>query len=373
MKKKLGLIVNPVAGMGGKVGLKGTDGPEILEKAKKMGAVPHAPGRAVQALEEIVSCKAQMELLCCPGEMGENEARMCGLSPRVVGDNGSVSTTGPEDTVNGAKSMLLEGIELLLFAGGDGTARDIYRAVGERLPVIGIPAGVKIHSAVFAVNPTRAGIIARDYLQDRITEFRLAEVMDIDETSFRQGRLSAELFGYLQVPRDDLQMQYLKAGTPFSEEASQQAVAEYIRERMEKDVLYLVGPGSSTGVLMQQMGLEYSLLGVDALCNQQLVGLDLNEKELLKLLEGKEAELIVTVIGKQGYIFGRGNQQLSADVINKVGRDHIIVIATREKIASLEGRPLLVDTGDARADQMLRGYIRVITGYREEVVYRVES
>jgi len=373
LKKKLGLIVNPIAGMGGRVGLKGTDGHHILEKARRLGALPHAPARAVKALKEISPKINELELLCCAGEMGENEARLCGFEPRVVGpEDSGLKQTGPEDTAAGARQMLQLGADLLLFAGGDGTARDICRAVGLNMPVLGIPAGVKIHSAVFAINPKSAGRLTLSYLRGTGTELKEAEVLDIDEDAFREGRLSANLFGYLMVPFESALLQGQKSGVVEDERATLEAAAEHLVEMMEKDALYIVGPGTSTKPVMDKMGLSCTLLGVDVVRNGQLVAADANEKQLLELVADREARIVVTVIGGQGYIFGRGNQQIGPEIIKRVGKKNIIVVATKGKMASLEGRPLLVDTGEEEADELLRGYLKVITGYEEELVYRVE-
>jgi predicted polyphosphate/ATP-dependent NAD kinase len=140
---------------------------------------------------------------------------------------------------------------------------------------------------------------------------------------------------------------------------------------MEPDCLYIIGSGTTTRAIMERLGLENTLLGIDAIEKGKLIALDLNEDQLLDLIEGRRAKIIVTPIGGQGYIFGRGNQQLSPKLIKKIGAENIMVVATLNKLASLERRPLLVDTGDYEVDAVLRGYIRVITGYREEMVYRV--
>ena len=189
--KKLGLIVNPIAGMGGKVGLKGTDGPEILQKAIKMGARPEAGQKALKACTIIAPLNDSIEVITCPGDMGENVALASGFKPQVIGSVSAITTA--EDTEQVARALLELKVDLLLFAGGDGTARNIYNAVKDNLPVIGIPAGVKIHSAVYALNPASAGELAYLFLQGKQLNMREAEVMDIDEEAFREGRVSAKL------------------------------------------------------------------------------------------------------------------------------------------------------------------------------------
>lgn len=371
-KKKLGLIVNPVAGMGGRVGLKGSDGEAILRRAIELGAVPQSPGRAIQALERIAAIKDEIDLLTCPQEMGENEAIKSGFLPIVIG-SGTKGQTTPEDTIRAAKQMKELEVDLILFAGGDGTARNIYHAVGDKQIVLGIPAGVKIHSAVYGQNPNSSGELARLYLQGKVKELHEAEVMDIDEEAFRAGRVSAKLYGYLKVPYEKRYVQNLKSGGVAGEQAALEAIANYVVDQMEEDFIYIIGPGTTTRVIMDKLGLKNTLLGVDAICNRQLVANDVNESQLLHLLEGRKAKIVVTTIGGQGYIFGRGNQQLSPAVISKVGKENIIIVSTRDKLNSIFGNPLLVDTGDEAVNAMLNGYFRVIVGYDEAIMQRVAS
>jgi predicted polyphosphate/ATP-dependent NAD kinase len=375
VKTRLGLIVNPVAGIGGRVGLKGSDGAEIQKRALELGAVPQSLNRAIQALERIRPID-DLEIITYPGEMGEGAARACGFEPTVVGSITPGETT-PEDTRSAAREMRRLNVDLLLFAGGDGTARDIYNAVGDRVPALGIPAGVKIHSAVFATNPINAGDLAALVLQGRVSSLREAEVMDIDEDAFRRGVVSAKLYGYLKVPFQRRLVQGLKTPSSPGEAASMRAIAYDVVGKMEDDCLYIIGPGTTTRAITSRLGLNKTLIGVDAVLGGELVAADVNESQLLKLVEGRRARIIVTPIGGQGCIFGRGNQQISPQVIRKVmasgdrPRDRIVVVSTLDKIHALGGRPLWVDTGDREVDRMLSGYVKVVTGYDERIVYKV--
>ncbi len=367
--KKIGLIVNPVAGMGGKVGLKGTDGTQIAEKALLLGASPEAPSKAAVALRELEEMSSDMELITCPGQMGENSTRCSNFKPVLLG--GFNEPTTAADTEKAAREIAEQNADLLLFAGGDGTARNIYNALGadSALPVIGIPAGVKIHSAVYATNPRSAGELAKQFLQLEGHPVRQAEVMDIDEEAFRDGRLSARLYGYLKVPRAELLMQSLKIGGAGSEESALEGIAAHVVENMQRDTAYLIGPGSTTVPVLQKLGLKGTLLGVDVVMNGKLLAVDANEAKLLEIVRKHPAKIIVTVIGGQGYLFGRGNQQISAAVIKKTGRDNIIVVAGREKILAFSQGRLLADTGDPEVNQMLKGYYKIVTGYREELIF----
>ncbi|MFC2164404.1 ATP-NAD kinase family protein [Acidobacteriota bacterium] len=368
--KKLGLIVNPIAGMGGKVGLKGTDGPEILKKAIELGAEPMAQSRAITALQKIAHMKEPLELLTCPGQMGEKAALYCGFEPKVL-EGISSAQTFPEDTRKAAKTMHELGADLLLFTGGDGTARDVYKAVGDSLVVLGVPAGVKIHSAVYARNPDMAGELSALFLQGKAKKVIDAEVMDIDEDDYREGRLSARLYGYLRIPFRRQFVQRLKAGSSPDESYAQEAIASEVMDNISEDWYYIVGPGTTTRAIMEKLKLDNSLLGVDIVHRNQLVASDANESQILRIISGHQSKLIITPIGGQGYILGRGNQQLSPEVVASVGKDNIIIIATAQKLNALKGRPFLVDTGDRNTDKSLSGFYKVITGYREYVIYKV--
>ena len=376
--KKLGLIVNPIAGMGGRVGLKGTDGVDALRQALALGAQPEAHRRAVEALAIIAKAMPEATLVTCAGAMGEDAARECGISPVLVGGapKDKRKTTGA-DTRHAVAEMQRVGVDLLLFAGGDGTARDICDALrstaihGERLPALGIPAGVKMHSGVFALTPRRAGELALRFLQGGLGGVIDAEVMDIDEDAFRMSSVAATLYGYISVPQDSHAVQSTKSGTAEDEQEALAAIARQVIADMVDDTLYIIGPGTTTKAVADGLGVANTLLGVDAVLNGRLLATDATESDLLRLTERRPAKIVVTAIGGQGYIIGRGNQQLSPRLIRRIGRDNIIVAATRSKLLRLGGRPLLVDTGDPALDEALSGYIKIVTGFREFHAYKV--
>ncbi|MDW7672867.1 MAG: ATP-NAD kinase family protein, partial [Bacillota bacterium] len=346
----------------------------IVDRALALGARQEAPGRSLRALEQLLPLREALEIVTCAGDMGEREARSLGFDVQVISQMSDRRTTGA-DTEAAAKSMLALSVELLLFAGGDGTARDVFRAVGHRLPVIGIPAGVKIHSGVYANTPAAAGQVARKVIDatGRIW-YKETEVMDIDEEAFRENRVSAKLYGYMKVPYEQSLMQSTKAGSSSGEIGAIDGIASHIIEHMELDRLYLFGPGTTTRGILEKLGLNKTLLGVDALFNQKLIARDLTEEAILRLLgRYPKASIVVTVIGGQGFIFGRGNQQLSHRVIHKTGSENIIIAATETKMLALEGQPLRVDTGNLDMDRQLTGYRKVVTGLGRYLAFRVSD
>lgn len=368
--RRLGLIVNPVAGLGGRVGLKGSDGLEIQHQALELGAVPQSGLRAGQCLRAFAELREKVELITAPGEMGASIAGEEGFDVRVVGEIHAEGTTA-QHTILAAQAMLASQVDVLLFAGGDGTARDIFQAVGDQLLVIGIPAGVKIHSAVFATHPHAAGELVAGCLASWPLPAEEAEVVDIDEQAFRSGMVATRLYGYLRVPHHRRFLQGRKAPTPDSEKAQLEAIAWDVVENLESSILYILGPGTTTRTVADRLGFEKTLVGVDVVTREELAALDVSEQQLLDLLASTPARIVVTPIGGQGFLFGRGNQPISPAVINKVGRGNIQVICPPAKLHAFGGRPLLVDTGDQELDARLTGYISITTGYRERAVYRI--
>lgn len=370
--KRIGLIVNPIAGMGGSVGLKGSDGLEILEKARALGAKPKSSLRAMQALRQISPLKDEIEIITYPGSMGEDEARACGFKPTVIGSIDRHNTTS-QDTKNAARDMKNLNVDLILFTGGDGTARNIYDSIGADSPSLGIPAGVKIHSAVYGQSPTKAGNLVSLFLKDELIEFKEAEVMDIDEEAFRDGRVIARLYGYLMVPFEKKFIQNRKSGGTANESSALNSIANYIADSMSDDYMYIIGPGTTTRSIMDKLRLKNTLLGIDVIYQKKLVANDVTENELLDLITDKNVKIIVTIIGGQGYIFGRGNQQLSPAVIKQVKKENIIIVSSQDKLNTIFGSPMLIDTGNNKTDKMLEGYYKVVVGYKEFIMYKAIS
>jgi predicted polyphosphate/ATP-dependent NAD kinase len=363
---RLGLIVNPIAGMGGAVGLKGTDTAATLAEARARGAVPRAAERMAVALAALLARNVTPEIVAAAGNMGEAVARQEGLPPITV-PGGAAWTTHGSDTTRAAAALVAQGVELILFAGGDGTARCVYQGIGETVPALGVPAGVKMHSAVYATTPSAAGELAARFLRGGM-RLRSAEVMDIDEDAYRAGAVSARLFGVLSVPDDQAAVQGLKVGMVNRDPAAMAGIADDIAERMRPGQLVVIGPGTTTRAIAQRLGVAKTLLGVDLIRDGLVVCADATEAELLAAIEPGASDVIVTPIGGQGHFIGRGNQQISPAVLRRAGLQHLRVVATPEKLALLHNATLRVDTGDAELDRALAGYVRVITGYRRAAI-----
>lgn len=370
MKKRIGLIINPVAGIGGAVGLKGSDGEDIQRLALEKGAEKKSGARAREALLALMPFVEEIAICAAPGEMGAGLARELGFETLVVGQTDPATTAA--DTRRIARALCNLPVDVLLFAGGDGTARDICAALPQGFPAIGIPAGVKIHSAVYAVSPGAAGRAAAAFLQGNV-RLRPADVMDLDEDAYREGRLSARLFGYLTVPDIRRVMQNPKAASHNSDDDLGGLCAEAAEQLAAcwPQTCVLFGAGSTVHALMRHMGLSGTLIGVDAAQNGRLVAKDADEKTLLSLAQKHPCRIVITPIGGQGHLFGRGNQQFSPRVIRAVGLDNILVVAAAAKIYSLPDQQLYVDTGDAALDAALRGYRRVVVGWQEALVCNV--
>lgn len=378
--RRVGLIINPVAGMGGKVGLKGTDGFEVYQQAVALGAQPEAGLKAMKALEGVSSGNLGFELLLCNGAMGEEICLPAFEEHATVYKVYDGQTSKPEDTVFAVEKFIENRVDLILFAGGDGTARLISKVIQEhygesvrdQAPVcLGIPAGVKVQSSVFAKTPREAGDILTDYIHGRYLEYVLGEVVDLDESAYRRGLVSTKFHGVMKVPSVAHKMQSKKSRSSNEEKVDQMMIASDIVSRMEAGVLYFIGPGSTTMCIKEKLELKGTLIGVDAVRNGKLIASDLTESEILKLSKLGPSKAIITPIGGQGFLFGRGNHQFSKDVLTELGFRNFIIVATQNKIGGLPNRQFFVDTGSDELDHLIKGYTRVVTGIREETIVKI--
>lgn len=366
--KHVGFLINPIAGMGGRVGLKGTDG--VIEEARRRGAKAVAPQRARQTLRELARHLPEapgFRWLTCAGAMGEDELLAAGFvaEDMIITHQPSIEPVA-QDTKAAVASFLAQGVDLILFCGGDGTARDICEVTGLQVPILGIPSGVKMYSGVFGTNPVRTAEILLAFLQTRLTTAQV-DILDLDETQYRADTWQVRLYHSALTPFEPTYTQSAKALIDVvGDNEIKASIAESLHEKFEHepDTLVLLGPGSSVKSVAERWGLAKTLLGIDAVANGKLIGQDLNEADILTLLKKfTKCYVVLSPIGAQGFVLGRGNLQLSPKVIRAIGCDNIIVIATPAKLART---PVLqFDTGDASLDAALteQGYVRVLTGY----------
>jgi predicted polyphosphate/ATP-dependent NAD kinase len=367
----LGLIVNPVAGIGGRAGLVGSDGAAVQASARERGSTFRSADRARSALAVVASAHPGDRVLTAAGAMGADVAREAGLEPVVVLQPGEPSTAA--DTTAAARALADAGASLVLFVGGDGTARDVAAGLGGDAAALGIPAGVKMYSPVFAVSPRAAGAVAAAWLAADGLPVHEQDVLDVDEEALRHARVEPRVFGALAVPFRPGRTQARKAATPAGEHAAVHGAARGAASALKPGVRYLLGPGGTMTELARQLGVPKTPLGVDVVLDGRRVLAGASEEELVGEIALGPARAIVTVIGGQGFLLGRGNQQLSARVLRALGDDPLLVVAPEQKLIDLGGRALLVDTGDAEVDAGLAGFIRVITGPSTTSIYPVDA
>ena len=364
---RLGFIVNPIAGMGGRVGLKGTD--DVLEEAIARGAKPVAPSRATEFLKKLKRnmTEKSVEVITCPGIMGEEEAREADFHVQVLPMKIGGETTA-EDTKTAVDLLAAANVDLIVFVGGDGTAKDIFDAMRgcRQVPVLGVPSGVKMYSGIFAVNPSDAVEVVLAYCQGR-AEITELEVIDSDERAIRDDVFAVKLHGFLKGPFLPARIAGSKQVSPETDDEAdnQRAIARFILEQVPNDATWILGPGTTVKRLAELLGVEKTVLGVDV-CHDKKAILDLDEKGILKeVKDWKNVWIVLSPIGRQGILLGRGNQQVSPEIVKRVGKEKLIVAATKSKLQNIEGNVLRVDTGDVETDKLLKGYIRVVTDYKE--------
>ncbi|WP_082569096.1 ATP-NAD kinase family protein [Microbacterium sp. Root180] len=374
----LGLVVNPIAGIGGPAGLAGSDGADVQALAQERGGAARASARAALALEAVPPGTA---VLTAAGAMGADAAGAAGLDPTVVYSPASSAAAGPDappstpaDTTAAVRALVEAGATLVLFAGGDGTARDVAAGLdgASELAALGIPAGVKMYSPVFAVSPRAAGAVAAAWVDGGLP-LQEREVLDVDEAALRRARVEPVLYATMRVPYRAGRTQARKSATPATEHAAVVAAARAAASALRPGVRYLLGPGGTMSEVARAIGIDKTPLGVDVVLDGRIVRRGASERELLDEIGRGPAKAVVSVIGGQGFLLGRGNQQLSPRVLRGLGPDPLVVVAPESKLIELQGRPLLVDTGDAVADAAIDGFVRVITGPAASSFYPVHA
>lgn len=368
---KIGLVVNPIAGLGGRVGLKGTDGPGTVAQALELGAEPKAGPRTRRALTRLAERVPGAHLIAAPGDLGSNWTQ--GLDLQLATIELSTGTQTARDTRLSVEAM--SDCDLILFAGGDGTARDVSSALKPGQAMLGIPCGVKMHSGVFAISPEAAGALVADIVSapDRISWTDEAEVMDIDEAALRQGHIAPELYGHARVPMVRNRMQASKGGPRTDWGAALAGAAAELAANMDPDTLYIIGPGTSAGSVMQAAGHTPTVLGIDAMRGGKVVAQDVGSAALEDLAGDGPVRIVLGVTGQQGFLIGRGNQQISPALLRKTGRDGLIVLAGEDKLMGLAQPRLWVDSGEPDLDAELEGFLRVKTARGRETMMRLST
>lgn len=373
---KLGLIINPYAGIGGSVGLKGSDGDDIRARAFSLGAEARASERVERCLAMLQEFTPDIQIYCFAGDMGECAAQACSFNYTLVG-HAQTHPSNAQDTLAATSALVKESVDIILFAGGDGTACNIADALqqagAEHQVVLGVPSGVKMHSGVYAITPEAAGEILLCLLKKQLVSVQACDVRDIDEAAFREGKVKTRMYASMYAPLLPQLLQQVKNSGAAQDELVKLDIANYLIDVLVDDTLYIVGPGSTTKILLEQLGVEGSLLGVDVILNRELIAADVSAQQLRDLIASHsgEVKLIITAIGGQGHIIGRGNQQLTPDILRSFPRHNIQIIATKEKILSLQGRSLLVDSNDPELDKSFSGYQSVLVGYDEFILYPI--
>ena len=375
---KLGLLVNPDAGLGGRLGLKGSDGQ--AEIARSRGAQDRSGPRMRIMLDHLVAISKEsldgIQWYLSEGRMGTDWIPPT-ISPFGI-IHSSNSSTDANDTSQLVASLIDSDIDLLIYAGGDGTTRDVVAALSQygrpELPIIGVPTGVKMHSGCFASSPKAAAEVLSSWLEGDLL-LSSTEVLDLDEDLYREGKWVVRLYAEAITPASPRWMQGSKMRVEASgEEEVIQGLAEHVRETLIDDQMMIIwGSGGTLRTIGGILGFELNTLGIDITLGTNIVASDLNEKEILAALEEHQGDVILLLspMGGQGFLIGRGNLQLSPEVLRMIGVDRVLGIVTPAKMLTL--RSLRVETGDPEMDERFskKKYLKVLQGYRTTRILRV--
>ncbi len=369
---RLGLLVNPDAGLGGRLGLKGSDGQ--AEYARSKGANDRSGPRVKDTLEHFANLHREISDITwftSEGRMGTDWVPKNIQIGDFITIHQSSDITTVSDTSELVTSLIESNIDLLVYAGGDGTTRDIIsvlESLGKsEIPVIGIPCGVKMHSGCFASSPKAGAEVLSAWLNGDLL-VSSTEVLDLDEEKYRNGEWVVRLYAEAKTPASPRWMQGAKMRVEVTgEEEIIEGLADHIRELLITDNRLIIwGSGGTLRTISNMIGFQGTVLGIDASIGTQQVGTDLNEEQLLNLLSTHTGEVILLLspMGGQGFLIGRGNLQLSPDVLREIGIVNILGVVTPAKLLSV--RRLRIETGDVYLDQKFaeKKYLKVLQGYR---------
>jgi predicted polyphosphate/ATP-dependent NAD kinase len=379
-KLRIGLLVNPIAGMGGKVGLHGTDD-LLLQRAKDLGAKVVSTERTHRAIKSLLPQASKIEFFAPAGKMGAEVLESLNLTYELVSEGNGIETTSA-DTQSAARAFMAKGVDVILFAGGDGTARDVFSVVGGSTPILGIPAGVKMRSGVFANYPEEAAEIVLDAIASiesgKELVFANTEILDLTDSQLDYSQ--SHYFGSAKTFSAPSKITSPKVNSNASSDVALAELAKHLAAEISKDRLYFFGPGRSAKLILNELGVtdpDHSLAGVDALFNGELIGKDLDESQILGLI-GSHSKvnapfIFLGVIGGQGFLLGRGNQQLSHEVMSRIGSDNAFVLASASKMTGTVPTRLYVDFEDAHLEKLFPDFIQVHVAKNRTLVCKVVS
>ncbi len=368
----IGFIINPIAGIGGAAGLKGSDDLHIVEQAMTDGFDANAPRQAkrfIDKLAQFIDLSTTISLLTCAGEMGENVLKHSGIDYQVVYTPHMPSTR--QDTFAAYQHICQYPVDVVVFVGGDGTARDILDACNNtRRLHLGIAGGVKIQSSVFALSPAVAAQTVIAMARGKCVGVE-REVLDINEADLRQNIISAKHYGNLYIASYNDNLQGAKSRRPVAEQQQIKQLANYVYQTLPDNCYLIIGPGSTTMALKAQLG-GGTLLGVDVYYNKQPVKQDVN-RNFLDEISSKNWHLYLTCTGGQGFLLGRGNQQIGPSILQRLTRDNLSILAGMDKIIALQGNPLRIDCGDDTLEKQLSGFYPITVGNKQQITYYITN
>ena len=380
---KVAFLLNPIAGLGGTVALKGTDG--LAKEALRLGAKPITPVRAetfFHSLDKQISndIRKQLVFLVPKSPMGEQILSKFSFKYEVIPVPIQNKDTSAEDTKIAVRHFEEQQVDLIIFVGGDGTSIDVGTSITNQTPILGIPSGVKTYGAVFSHSLEEAVTILLAFFNSKSTQE--AELLDLDEEQYKKGVISISLRGIARVPAFPEFLQHAKERIEIteSEENTLERIADEIFDvlrRVKTSPLLIIGPGSTFSPLGKKMNISRSILGVDCVTfdyqgNYSILIKDAREDQIFNILTNyTEVFILITPIGGMGYILGRGNHQISPRIIKKVPKDHLLIACTKRKLKTIIDQTLRVDTSDEELNSQMIGYIRVITDFNERQMVRV--
>lgn len=380
---KVGFVINPIAGMGGTVALKGTDG--LIKEALNLGATPVSPIRAELFFSYLsrtvqIETKSEILFLTPSSPMGEQIVSKFSFNYKIINLNIDHRITTPQDTKDAVRLFEQEQVDLIIFVGGDGTSIDIGMSLTKETPILGIPSGVKTYGSVFSHTPEEAASVLLSFNQSKASNN--AELLDLDEKLYNKGIISIELKGYVHVPAFPHYFQHAKERVEHNE--SEEGILEGISEEIydlitsiKSKKLLIIGPGSTFNPFASKIGIIRSILGIDCIeCSEdgkfKTIISDAREDQIFSLLNRyHDVFILVTPIGGMGYIFGRGNHQISPRIVNKVSKNNLLIACSPQKLSTIQEQTLRVDTSNETFNREISGYIRVITNFGESRMVKV--